>query len=293
MNRFSLKLIFGAIYLCISAQVNAQRNPLGSQYFINPYLIDPAMAGIEQGLKLNAAFRRQKAASAGGPVTQNITAEYGFKKAEIGINLNNDRAGLLTETRAMTTFAYHLPLDGADQLLHFGVSVGLRSQRISLDDLNGNVDDVLLGQYNQRQNYLDGDFGTAYTSGSLAFQVTVFNLKHFFRKDMIEIDHRETFFTAVSYKVYLSDAASSELTPLLAYRGMDRADHVWDAGAQLSLSSRQVLFTAIYHTNDIATFGLGVNYLGKYLINGIYHINTSGLNENNTGSFEIGFGMKL
>jgi type IX secretion system PorP/SprF family membrane protein len=274
-------------------QVNAQRNPLGSQYFINPYLIDPAMAGIDQGLKLNAAFRRQNSASPGGPVRQNITAEYGFNKTGLGINLNTDRAGLLSETRAMASFAYHLPLDGVDQFLHFGVSAGLRSQRIALNDLNGNVDDVLLGQYNQRQNYLDGDFGTAYTSGGLGVQLSILNLKQFFRKELIDIDNRETFYTAVSYKIYLSGAASSELTPLLAYRGIEHADNVWDVGTQLSLSGRQILFSAIYHSNAIATFGFGVNYLGKYMINGIYNINTSGLNDNNSGSIEVGFGVKF
>lgn len=64
-------------------------------------------------------------------------------------------------------------------------------------------------------------------------------------------------------------------------------------GGQLSLGGRQFFLSALYHSNDIATFGIGVNYLNKYMINGLYNVNTSGLNENNNGSFEIGFGIKI
>jgi len=293
MRRFILTFIFVSLYLCIAVQVKAQRNPLGSQFFINPYIINPAMAGSEQGLRLNGAFRRQKDASPGGPVAQNITADYGFGKAGVGLNLDNNRAGLLRETRVMGTYAYHLPLDGVDQFLHFGISAGLRSQRIDVSDLNGNGDDVLVGQYNDRQNYFDGDFGTSYTSGSLSIQASILNLKHFFKKDVIEIDDRETFYTAVSYRIYLTAAGSADFTPLVAYRGVDNSDNIWDAGGQLSVADRQVFLSALYHSNDMATFGIGVNYLGKYLISGLYNVNTAGLNENSSGSFEIGFGMKL
>ncbi|SEB10220.1 PorP/SprF family type IX secretion system membrane protein [Pedobacter hartonius] len=293
MRHLTLTFIFVFLYLCIAVQVKAQRNPLGSQFFNNPYIINPAMAGSEQGLRLNGAFRRQKDAAPGGPQTQNLTAEYGFGKAGAGLNLNNDRAGLLRETRIMATYAYHLPLDGADQYLHFGVSAGLRSQRIDVGDLSGDVGDILIGQYNDRQNYFDGDFGTSYTSGSLTVQAAVLNLKHFFKKDVIEINGRETFYTAVSYRIYLTAAGSADFTPLVAYRGADKADNIWDAGGQLSLADRRVFLSALYHSNDIATFGIGLNYLGKYLISGLYNVNTAGLNENTNGSFEIGFGVKF
>ncbi|CAM4246438.1 Protein of unknown function [Pedobacter westerhofensis] len=133
----------------------------------------------------------------------------------------------------------------------------------------------------------------AYTSGSLALQGSILNLKQFFKKDVVESDGRELFYTAVSYRIYLSAAGNTDFTPLVAYRGVDKTANVWDAGGQLSLGGRQFFLSALYHSNDIATFGIGVNYLNKYMINGLYNVNTSGLNENNNGSFEIGFGIKI
>lgn len=293
MKIFKLKFIFVILFLCIFVQVQAQRNPLASQFYINPYIVNPAMAGAAQGLSLNGAFRKQKNAAPGAPVTQNLTAVYGFEKTGVGLNVNNDEEGLIRQTRFVGSYAYHLPLDGADQFLHFGISAGILSQHVDLNALNGNNNDALVGQYNARENYFDGDFGAAYNNERLMVQVAFVNLKHLFKKDVVKLTDVETYYTSVAYRISLTTGEEADLTPMLAYRGMDKVNNIWDAGLQLALANNQVYLSSIYHSTKSATFGLGVNYLRKYLISGMYNVNTSSIGENTNGSFEIGLGLKL
>ncbi|WP_235524284.1 PorP/SprF family type IX secretion system membrane protein, partial [Pedobacter sp. Hv1] len=97
------------LLLGLGTTASAQLNPLGSQYYNNQYLINPAFAGMGQGLKLNAAYRKLWSGIPGSPLTQNITADYGFGKVGVGLNVNNESAGLLRQTRAVASYAYHLP----------------------------------------------------------------------------------------------------------------------------------------------------------------------------------------
>lgn len=82
----------------------------------------------------------------------------------------------------------------------------------------------------------------AYTSGSLALQGSILNLKQFFKKDVVESDGRELFYTAVSYRIYLSAAGNTDFTPLVAYRGVDKTANVWDAGGAV-VFGRQAVFS--------------------------------------------------
>src|SRR5690349_13055024 len=159
MNKlFKSALLITFVALSTSA-AKAQLNPLSAQYFTNQYLINPAFAGAGQGLKLNGAYRKLWSNVPGSPLTQNLTADYGFNKVGLGLTVNNESAGLQRQTRVVGSYAYHLPLNDNGQQLHFGVSLGFMSQRLENADIYGNPNDPTVGQYNDRKTYLDGDFG--------------------------------------------------------------------------------------------------------------------------------------
>ncbi|MBE9603226.1 type IX secretion system membrane protein PorP/SprF, partial [Pedobacter sp. MC2016-24] len=136
----------------------------------------------------------------GSPLTQNLTADYGFGRVGLGLTVNNESAGLQRQTRVVGSYAYHLPLSGDNQQLHFGVSLGFMSQRLENADIYGNPSDPMVGQYNDRKTYLDGDFGVSYTSDHLNIQASIPNLKSVLKKDVIKLADVATFYTAVSYR---------------------------------------------------------------------------------------------
>ncbi|WP_316790810.1 type IX secretion system membrane protein PorP/SprF [Pedobacter frigoris] len=287
-------LLLPAIFVIGSKTVQAQLNPLSSQYYTNRYLINPAFAGAGQGLKINGAYRKLWNNVPGSPLTQNITADYGFNKVGIGLSVNNESAGLQRQTRVVGSYAYHLPLNSESQQLHFGVSFGFMNQRLENADIYGNPNDVLVGQYNDRKTYLDGDFGIAYTSGSLNIQASVPNLKSFLKKDVIKLADVATFYTAVSYSINVSEGAEGiDVEPLVAFRGVKGFDNIWDAGARLQIANQQAFMVAMYHSTENATFGLGMDYKKKYLISGTYTTQTSALSAYTNGSFELNLRLNL
>lgn len=272
----------------------AQLNPLAAQYYSNRYLINPAFAGTGNGLKLNAAYRKLWSNVPGAPLTQSITADYGFNKVGLGLNVYNESAGLQRQTRVVGSYAYHLQLSNDDQQLHFGVSLGFMSQRLETSDIYGNPNDPLVGQYNDRKTYLDGDFGIAYTSGSLNVQASIPNLKSVLKKDVIKLADVTTFYGAASYQIQISEGAEGlDVEPMVAYRGVKGFDNIWDAGAQFGIANKQVFITGLYHSSKSATVGLGMDFKRKYLISGSYTTQTSALSAYTNGSFELNLRLNL
>lgn len=274
--------------------VRAQLNPLSVQYYTNQYLINPAFAGAGQGLKVNTAYRKLWDNVPGAPLTQNVTADYGFTKVGVGLAVNNESAGLQRQTRVVGSYAYHLKLSESEHMLHFGVSFGFMSQRLENADIYGNPNDPMVGLYNNRKTYLDGDVGLAYTSGKFNVQASVPNLKSVLKKDVIRLADVATFYTAVSYKIaFGTDSAATELEPKVAYRGVKSSDNILDAGAQLWFAGKQIYLMGMYHTTESATYGLGMDFKRKYLIGASYTTQTSALSNYTNGSFEINLRLNL
>ncbi|MEQ7798605.1 PorP/SprF family type IX secretion system membrane protein [Pedobacter sp. ASV1-7] len=277
-----------------STALKAQLNPLSAQYFTNQYLINPALAGAGQGLKLNGAYRKLWSNVEGSPLTQSLTADYGFNKLGLGLTVNNESEGLQRQTRVVGSYAYHLKLSEDNHQLHFGVSLGFLSQRLENQDAYGDPNDPLVGQYNDRRTYLDGDFGIAYTSDKLNVQAAIPNLKSVLKKDVIKLADVATFYSAVSYKIGISEGPEGmEVEPKVAYRGVKGFDNIWDAGAQLSIANKQVFLLGMYHSTKSTTFGLGMDYKKRYLISGTYTTQTSALSSYTNGSFELNLRVNL
>lgn len=287
-------LVLITLIVISTTLVKAQLNPLSSQYYTNQYLINPAFAGADGGLKLNGAYRKLWSDVPGSPLTQNLTADYGFNKVGLGLTVNNESAGLQRQTRVVGSYAYHLKLNDNNHQLHFGVSLGLMSQRLENADIYGNPNDPTVGQYNDRKTYLDGDFGVAYTSDQLNIQAAIPNLKSVLKKDVIKLADVPTFYTAVSYKIGISGCTEGmDVEPKVAYRGVKGFDNIWDAGAQFGIANKQVFLLAMYHSTRNATFGLGMDFRKKYLISGTYTTQTSALSSYTNGSFELNLRLNL
>ncbi|MEQ7799037.1 PorP/SprF family type IX secretion system membrane protein [Pedobacter sp. ASV1-7] len=288
------KTLLLVVLTAIGTTVKGQLNPLSAQYYTNQYLINPAFAGAAKGLKLNGAYRKLWNNVEGSPLTQSLTADYGFNKVGLGLTVNNESAGLERQTRVLGSYSYHLALNDNNRQLHFGVSLGFSNQRLGNSDMYGDPNDPSIGQYNDRKTYLDGDFGVAYTSDGLNIQAAVPNLKSVLKKDVIKLADVATFYTAVSYKIGISEGAEGmDIEPKFAYRGVKGFDNIWDAGAQLGIANKQVLLMGMYHSTKSATFGLGMDYKKKYLISGTYTTQTSALSAYTNGSFELNLRVNL
>jgi type IX secretion system PorP/SprF family membrane protein len=270
------------------SKVKAQTSPLLNQYFNNTYLANPAMAGLKEGAEVDLAFRSQWNNIPGAPLIQNLSATYGWERVGVGLNLNMDKAGLQRQTRILASYAYHLPLSPSAKL-HFGLSAGFMNQRIDMQDLIGNPNDNQIGAYNtDHKTYFDGDFGAGVTTERFNIDFALVNLKNYFKKDNFKLVNTPRVYASAGYKIPLGE---NLLQPKVAYRSFSEIADIVDIGGQLGIANQQVLFTAMYHTSKAASFGVGLHYKKKYMINTAYTTQTGALSGYTAGSFEINLGI--
>ncbi|WP_291908014.1 PorP/SprF family type IX secretion system membrane protein [Chitinophaga sp. CB10] len=267
----------------------APLQPLGSQYFQNQYLANPAMAGIDTGLHVNLSYRGQWNDVPGSPVTKAGTADYYVgNRVGAGLNIFNDKAGLINRTKIAMTYAYHLPLNatGKDQL-HFGLSLGINSERLDKSAIVGEVTDPGIGAFNRRDNYFEVDYGMAYTNGSLTLQAAMPNIMNNLRKQEDQTIDATTFFAAAAYRIRLSDAVPY-VEPKVCYRGVRGYDDLVDIGANLVLANEYLNVFGMYHTSRNCTIGAGFNYRSIAGFQVMYTTQTSGLKNYSSGVLEVG-----
>ncbi|SNR46692.1 PorP/SprF family type IX secretion system membrane protein [Flavobacterium sp. ov086] len=285
------QILFLSIVLLVSNSANAQLNRFEAMYYQNQYIGNPAMAGLNKGISMNIGYQGQWSDVPGSPALMYLTLEYNPEsRVAYGLNFNNDKAGLITNTRVLGTFAYHLPLDGDDRKLNFGLSLGTRILSLDNSKVSGDIDDPSIQNFNQGAA-LDGDFGISYTTKLLTVQASVPNLNNvFFENDNGErryVDN-QIFYSAISYKVYLSSRINDfNIEPLLAYRGIRGYKDIVDLGARFNMPEYKINISAMYHTNQAISgaFGLQLNKLGIFLAYSSY-IGNNGAFANDT--FELG-----
>ncbi len=148
--------------------LHAQQRPYYTQYILNNYIINPAIAGIENYTDVKVSHRHQWAGLEDAPVTTYLTIHAPWKKDDygretatgftpdgenprgraywrdyqaspghsgIGLTLLNDRTGPLNRFAAYGTYAYHLPLT-TTATLSMGFSAGIASMSLQADKLN-------------------------------------------------------------------------------------------------------------------------------------------------------------
>lgn len=302
LHKFKTGRVFVLSLLCLfaaSQQLTAQINPLKAIYFENQYLANPAMAGLSSGLRVNLHYRQQWTSIPDAPVTQGITSDFRLGgNTGIGLNLLQDRSGLLTRTKAMATYAYHIPLSGEDQSLNFGLSAGVMSDKIDMGRLIGDGGDMSLAQFNDKGPYFETELGMAYIGKGLTVQASFPSIRAFVDKKLNESNtiNRSSFFAAASYKVGLGATASLE--PKIVYRGIKGFDDLLDVGANITLADNAFNIMGMYHSSKNVTVGAGAKLLDRFRVAGMYTssgsaINSETINTNAVSTFELGLQVLL
>ena len=290
LYKFSVITALISGVLCCTNTVKAQINPLSTQYYQNQYLFNPAMAGLNEGLIINANYSKLGLSVDGIQNTQAISAEYQLQKVGLGVNVINQFSGIFRNTRAVVTYAYHLPVGASGQKLSFGLSGGFVNQHAEVSNIIGDQSDLSVARYNSnKQTYIDGDLGIAYTASKFTLQGSLPNLKSLF-KDDITYAEQEKFFTSASYKFL--DPADVSVEPKIVYRSVRGFSQIVDGAVNVAFNNNAFSLQGIYHSSNSATFGFGLN-MAEYSILGYYTTNTTTLNAYSNGNYEISLRVNL
>jgi len=161
-------LLVPVVLACVAVQSFAQQRPHYTQYILNNYIINPAVAGIENYVDVKISHRHQWVGLDGAPVTTYLTlhaplhkSDYEretpttvhasnenprgraywqeYTKAEphhgIGFTMLNDRTGPLNRFAAYGTYAYHIGIYERTSL-SAGISAGVQNWSLNASKLD-------------------------------------------------------------------------------------------------------------------------------------------------------------
>jgi type IX secretion system PorP/SprF family membrane protein len=150
MNKY-LNKIFVAFLISVAFLQFDKAQQLGiySNYLLNEYYYNPAVAGTRDVFLANLNYRNQWVGFNEAPRSY-MASVYGSwkgkRKVGLGANVTAERAGLIQKTGVYATYAYHFAF--TEKLrLGLGVSGGYQQYRIRLYDVRvvDNGDDMLTG----------------------------------------------------------------------------------------------------------------------------------------------------
>lgn len=270
-------------------QAMGQLTPLKSQFFQNPYLSNPSMAGIAGGTSIFSNYSNQWNKLEGSPVMMSLSASTPLnEKASVGLNIINDRAGLMMKTQAMGTFSYKVSLT-QEQSIRFGVSLTWAQDRLDYGLASrGAVSDAELSRYNERENYLDGNFGMAYINRSFEAQFSYLNLNQKRSSQFSTVDY-STFYSSVAYRIRLDETFS--VKPLVAYRGVKNFDNQYDIAAEWKADD--LAFYTMYHSNRSFTGGIGYDHKNSLNISALYNSEPRTIRGLSGGIFDLVVGYRF
>jgi type IX secretion system PorP/SprF family membrane protein len=154
----------------------AQQLPIHSQYFLNPYVYNPAFVGNQGYTEVFFTHRRQWIEIEGAPVTTALSVHLPTRsRIAFGANLYATRQGLLHTTGGLFTAGYSLQLSH-NQYLRAGISAGFRSTGIDQSRINAtNAGDLAFSSDYNNQVGLDANVGLNYQMAGLTLGAALTN----------------------------------------------------------------------------------------------------------------------
>lgn len=120
----------------IPAKVQAQQDPMVSQYMFSGHFVNPGYAGSHSYANLTLLARRQWMGFEGAPLSSYLSFDMPLANKRLGVGaiVSNDQIGVTNQTRLAGTVAYHLPV-GEKAKLAVGLRASVSYYRAQLTDL--------------------------------------------------------------------------------------------------------------------------------------------------------------
>lgn len=138
------KIIYIFILLLVAGEIHSQQNVQYTQFMLNDYGLNPAVAGEGKGIMFMVGRRVQWNGFVGAPETNfaSVTKSFGkkgYKKYWHGIGgyVEQDRFGIFSKKAAYGSYTIHLKLS-SKYYLGFGIAAGIKSLALTNSIYNEN-----------------------------------------------------------------------------------------------------------------------------------------------------------
>jgi len=294
MKRFLLSVAF--IIILLPFVGIAQQLPLYSQYFLNNFVINPAVAGSEKYSPVRLSVHKQWVGINDSPSTQSISAHTLMQNKTVGIGgfIFNDSFGPVSHTGIQAVYSYHFHIDRLNK-----VSLGLAAiafqykmdqrffQLTTYDDPSITymiektiVPDATFGVY---------FYGKRYFAGITAAHLFQSKLK--INRNLDDNTMVRHYYLIGGYKFDFRSAPSFKIEPALMLKMTEVTPIQVDFNVKLYYND-DYWFGMSIRPNDafIAAIGLKIN---RYYLGYSYDFTFSDLSNYTIGSQEIVFGVNV
>ena len=270
----------------------AQNTGNFTQFFFNPYSLNPSFAGIDGHSVLSVAYRKQWSGIEGGPEIYNFSFHTPLKAGlNLGMNAANDKRGILSNTGMLVTLGYSVPL-GEGKYLRFGLSGGGSWNTIDLTKVNPATiasDPALINLLNQNASII-GNAGASLHLKSFHAGFTIPNLfaPSYVSEDaftITEVKPLQAFVVHASNRFYFADN-KHVFEPYVVYRHNENLPDQLEAAAVVHLNHIIWVGGSWKQEFGISALG-GIKLNNKFAIGGSYTLKNTGVNELSFPTYEI------
>lgn len=119
------KVLFPILFVIACFTLRAQQQALFTQYMFNQLALNPAYAGVHEGISASLLWREQWIGFEGAPRTQTMSVHspIGFRPISLGLLAMHDEVGLTSQNSVTGIYSYRIKL--GNTRLAFGVQASM------------------------------------------------------------------------------------------------------------------------------------------------------------------------
>jgi type IX secretion system PorP/SprF family membrane protein len=294
---FLMKHIFWLcclLYISSLSGLRAQDQANFTQFYLNPYLINPSYAGIDGQSALSLIYRRQWMNIDGGPAIANVSLQAPLGTAAgLGLSVTNDKKGILTNSALRISFAYNAIL-AEHSSLRFGLSAGGSWNSLDMESINTN-DPAFAGALDNNAS-ITGNAGISFHHKTIHLGVsmpTIFS-PSYVSKDAFSITEVKPFQSIIvnaSNRFYFNDN-KNVFEPYALYRINTDLPSQFEVAGVLHLN--HTIWVGGSYKQDFGISALGgIKLQNLFAIGASYSLANSGINELNSPTVEVSLSLLL
>lgn len=284
--------LLSLLLVCSGFCASAQQDPLYSQYMLNPLLLNPAYAGLNNNFNVQLGYRTQWTGLEGQPTTMNLSAHSSLvdNKVGAGLLLVQDRIGNIANTEANLSASYKLQFK--EQVFSFGMQMGIQNYRTDYSELNvlDPGDNAFIG--GEKGTRMNIGAGAILKSEKYFIALSVPRLlPSTFTNGGQEFElYNQHYYLMGSYVHYFNEHI--RLKPSVLFRGVSGAPASVDVAFNVNLNA---IHTAGLFTRNFKTYGLLLQTLlqEKYRFGYVFELPTNKSVGTNFTTHEISLGILL
>jgi len=290
------KIILSVVLLVAGVMTGvSQQLPLYSQYLLNNFLLNPAIAGTNNYIPIRLTGRMQYLGFDGAPRTYAVSAHSPIMRDKMGVGgfIFRDQIGAVSQTGIQLAYSYHMPINND---INLSLGLGFRAFQYVLDEskLDYIDEDPYITGAVQSTFVPDADFGVYVYSkdwfaGLSAAQLIQYKVK------LGDVDVESQSTTKRHYFItggYTFEAGQDfQVEPSILVKATESTPVNIDLNVR-AIYQKNYWLGLSYRTDKSLITMLSVKYQ-IYFLGFAYDYSFSDIKSYSSGSFEIVLGVNL